>query len=453
MMKSLLRNRIKKLTLIIVFLAMVVYLLMHITYILRTDTDEKRNLMGFYAEEDNSLDYVFIGSSTLWASINPLIIYRESGIKSYNIATSAQNPASLRYLIQEARKTQQKAKYVIDISNFMYDDFVWDEQNEGSIRRVTDGLKYSINRTLACYRLSKNRDNKEYYYFDLLKYHSEYRNMLKNIDHITFEKSNENKGYLYNDTVEAIECYWDKTNENEQKIDVIAEQELIKLLEYCRKEKLSVEFIIPLSTVFSIEKCNYIQKIVYSYGYDLIIFNNHINEMKINFLTDFYNAGHTNISGANKVSIFWANLHEKKNKTNDGEWKLLSDVMNNKMEVSLKKISERKYFGDISATYSQIDNCKIKFTNTTTHSCNVEYAWYVSEKNNDKYDCIYQEWYTNNDSFEFTANINKTYLVTAFIRLEGDQESTKYKDVLLIRYNNDEKKWETLGSNIDNEKE
>ncbi len=45
---------------IVLFFIILWWVIVHITYILRNDTDEKENLMGFYAEEKNSLDAVFI---------------------------------------------------------------------------------------------------------------------------------------------------------------------------------------------------------------------------------------------------------------------------------------------------------------------------------------------------------------------------------------------------------
>ncbi len=155
---------------IVLFFIILWWVIVHITYILRNDTDEKENLMGFYAEEKNSLDAVFIGSSTMWASLNPLVMYNERGFTSYNIATSAQRPSSLKYLIKEAQKYQSDALYVIDVSNFVYDQSVWEEQNEGSLRRVTDGLKYSWNRFLCNYEQIKGKSNKISYYFDIIKY-------------------------------------------------------------------------------------------------------------------------------------------------------------------------------------------------------------------------------------------------------------------------------------------
>ena len=74
----------------IIVIIVVLYFTVHITYVLREPTLEKINLMGFYAEEANSLDAVFIGSSTLRSSINPVELYKDFGITSYVIATSSQ---------------------------------------------------------------------------------------------------------------------------------------------------------------------------------------------------------------------------------------------------------------------------------------------------------------------------------------------------------------------------
>lgn len=225
------------------------YLLIHITYVLRNDTDEKENLMGFYAEKEDSLDVVCIGSSTMWCSLNPIVMFEGGGVKSYTIATSAQRPSSLKYLAKEAQKYQPNAVYVIDVSNFMYDYSTWEEQNEGSLRRVTDGLKYSWNRFWCNREQIQGKEDKLSYYLDIVKYHSEYRNFFKNIHHWNFEKESVTKGWLYNDDVESCSYADTKKSVNSMtRIDEDAEKELRVLLDYCEKSGGEYLFVFPMTS-------------------------------------------------------------------------------------------------------------------------------------------------------------------------------------------------------------
>ena len=54
---------------------------------------------GFYAEEKNDIDVLFLGSSNCFCTINPLVLYKEYGIAAYNFASSSQPmDISLHYL-------------------------------------------------------------------------------------------------------------------------------------------------------------------------------------------------------------------------------------------------------------------------------------------------------------------------------------------------------------------
>ena len=48
------------------------------------------NVNGFYAEEENSVEVLFIGSSTMFCTADPLVLYEEYGIASYDFGSSAQ---------------------------------------------------------------------------------------------------------------------------------------------------------------------------------------------------------------------------------------------------------------------------------------------------------------------------------------------------------------------------
>lgn len=176
----------------IIVIIVVLYFTVHITYVLREPTLEKINLMGFYAEEANSLDAVFIGSSTLRSSINPVELYKDFGITSYVIATSSQRPSALLYFLKEAQKLQKDAVYVLDINLVRHDLEVWNEQNEGSLRHITDGMKYSYNRVLCINDIVPQR--KIEYLFDIVKYHDNIKTQL-NWNDWNFERNNPWKGF------------------------------------------------------------------------------------------------------------------------------------------------------------------------------------------------------------------------------------------------------------------
>ena len=80
------------------------------------DETERRShqVKGLYLEPADSLDVLFVGASHVHAAISPMEIYRQSGIWSYNIATSGQPmPLSCEWL-KTALKRQSPKVVVLD---------------------------------------------------------------------------------------------------------------------------------------------------------------------------------------------------------------------------------------------------------------------------------------------------------------------------------------------------
>ncbi len=444
---------------IVLFFIILWWVIVHITYILRNDTDEKENLMGFYAEEKNSLDAVFIGSSTMWASLNPLVMYNERGFTSYNIATSAQRPSSLKYLIKEAQKYQSDALYVIDVSNFVYDQSVWEEQNEGSLRRVTDGLKYSWNRFLCNYEQIKGKSNKISYYFDIIKYHSEYRNFFHNISHWNFEKENTSKGWLYNDSVEAVSYTWNQNFGDhlpwqgdgnifykEMGLDFsVASDELIRKQyteEYliwandAAKKLLNNDFLGEGPTIspcylmnYLFEECGwkgneYMQKMTYEMKKFPVISSDYLNIYKIDneFVHDVPEKYLNEFNEIMSIQYYWRNHF------------LYKEYIENMNRP-------QNYIEEIKVKVDNIENDEITFINNTASSQSLVYAWYVNEKKGEDYECIYSQWYTTENNFKYQFSQDKEYSITAFVKGSENENLFKYKQVGVINYDHKKNKW------------
>ena len=64
-------------------------------------------IRGFYQEEKDSLDFVFVGSSQLYAHIAPAVLWRDYGITSYDFAANEQPLWISYFYIKEALKTQK----------------------------------------------------------------------------------------------------------------------------------------------------------------------------------------------------------------------------------------------------------------------------------------------------------------------------------------------------------
>lgn len=437
-----------------IFLAIVGYLIIHLTYVLRPNISEKQNLMGFYAEEENSLDVVFIGSSSLWTSVNPLTIWSQKGIASYVIATSAQRPSSLLYLLREAVKYQKNAVYFLDISTLKYEEELWKQQNEGSLRRVTDGLKYSWNRIQCNWEQTKGKEDRLSYFFDIIKYHSEWKNLYSNLSHWNFKLENKYKGYMLKDVFEPVVDTWKV--EEVRPISSEAETVLKRLLNYCKEKQLPVEFTLAVSTGTSYGMSQYLKKIVESYGFELLIFNEYTKEMGINYSYDFMDAGHLNVGGAEKATTFLANyiaekyqIKDKRKETEYKSWNLYAEQMKEKVNEAVQKIIENSewYIGAVKVAHEVINGNTILWKNQTESPASLEYAWYVYESTNNGFERIETQWYRKEADFSYVFEPGKKYQITSFVRCIEKTEIVKYKVVAEVWYDTTQAQWIIQPSN------
>ncbi|MCQ2497624.1 MAG: hypothetical protein MJ133_01450 [Lachnospiraceae bacterium] len=179
---------------IIIFLLGAGYLFLHITYATRDNLSHTgRNMTGFYAENDNTVDVVIIGTSSTFSAYAPMLLWEEYGITSYDLCTNMMFEDAMQFAIYECMKTQSPEVMVIDLASFLFgctaESF---EGNDKVIRYNTDGYKNSINRKHLIDTIVQDENERWQYYFDLMYYHKHGEIKLENWN---YSRSNPNKGY------------------------------------------------------------------------------------------------------------------------------------------------------------------------------------------------------------------------------------------------------------------
>lgn len=128
----------------------------------------------FYGLEKDTLDYVCIGSSHAYCTVNPLEIWDESGLRGFTLATQEQPlRASYHYLV-EAFKTQSPK--VVFLEGFMG---YTTSKSEAALYSATDSMRLSLNKVQMINALVEP-DQRAYYYFNILKYHSRWKEITMN---------------------------------------------------------------------------------------------------------------------------------------------------------------------------------------------------------------------------------------------------------------------------------
>lgn len=129
-------------------------------------------LNEFYALEDNTLDYICVGSSHMYCSVNPLEVWSHKGAAGFVLATQQQPLMASYYYIKEALKTQSPK--VVVVEGWM--GSAEDSHDSAVYYDALDPLKPSRNK-LQMIRDMIPKGERKAYYFSLLKYHSRFLGM------------------------------------------------------------------------------------------------------------------------------------------------------------------------------------------------------------------------------------------------------------------------------------
>lgn len=292
---------------IILFMGILLFLLRSVSYIVRTNGDAKGRFAGFYAEEENSIDVLMIGSSTVGTSFCAPYMWEHYGFISYPLSSNSQRPKAIKYLIEEGLKYQKPALIVIEMRTFIADDEEL-ATDEAHIREVVDNMEYSWHRIETINALADHFDDKWPFYIDLLKYHSNIGMLARTEQwkYYDYNTKSKEKGFLIKNHVEQfrIEDTPDLYTENRVAIPMNQEEVLRDLLEYLKDNNLEALFVVsPRAGLEDYEAMmNYCADIVEEAGFGFLNLNYKYSEMEFDYKSDMDDGAHTNVWGALKCS-------------------------------------------------------------------------------------------------------------------------------------------------------
>lgn len=296
------------------FLSIFSYLFIHITYLLRPISADRKIISGYYSEPDYSLDMLYIGGSACFMYWAPIEAYKQYGITSYSLGFGSMDPKVLKTALKEALRTQSPSLIVIDARPFQYGGA--EAISELSMRNYADSVQYSwdrmriVNQLVPSKLILADSADKASFLLDIIKYHTRWTEL----DHMSWnliDNKNKNKnmgfsivekfGYL-----KEIGC--SQITEEAQLTDALNEI-FIDLLEYCSSLDAQVLFVTNsyLEQPEDRMKYNYIKRIISGYGNISYINTNDYNQhMGLDYSKDFIDINHVSIFGAEKFTGFLA---------------------------------------------------------------------------------------------------------------------------------------------------
>jgi len=136
----------------------------------------------FYEMRENSIDVLFLGSSVAMNAFSPMEIYKEYGIRSFNLGSEQQSPFLSYFWLKEALRSQLPEIVVMD-ARFCYNyrPHTVINTEEGLTRKSLDQMRLSPVKIQAIHELcSMDSSHSELsYYLPNIRYHDRWKQLEK----------------------------------------------------------------------------------------------------------------------------------------------------------------------------------------------------------------------------------------------------------------------------------
>ena len=271
----------------------------------------RQRVKGFYEEDKQSLDIVYIGASDVYSDIAPGYTYERDGLTSYIFATQANSIRNYKSQLKNVLSRQTPSLIVIELNGALYgDDGEFNE--EASLHNYGDNVPLDF--TKAEWIAQSVKDNKAEYLFPIIKYHELWSDLSADQLYRDTVRDDQKRGYNYLKGMLNWTIVYPSPKPSlnsklaasaDQKLPLKEEDEaaLRELLEYCRSENLdNVVFtrfphIVTEKTFDRFKRSNTAGDIVAEYGYDYLNFERDFALTGLQEKHDFYNEDHLNIYG------------------------------------------------------------------------------------------------------------------------------------------------------------
>lgn len=292
-----------------VIILLLITMTLNSIFIIKTNHREKL-LEGIYANTEDQLDVVLLGSSHMNSGISPNALWNQHGITSFNYATGGQPIDVTYYILKDVLKNHKNPIVVVDLYYLgLTDKF----GAEGYVRSALDNLKFSFNKVDAIIN-STPRNQWLNYLFPIFKYHDRWKELTKN--DFEFDPSN---AYYEKGFDAGIDEYGKENTSDPSTTGMVdlppkSEEYLNKIIDLSKKEGFKLIFTATPhdynSTATSdhwekepAKMFNKVAEISKDNNIPFINYNQMMDEMGFDFKTDMFNTGHLNVSGAEKITL------------------------------------------------------------------------------------------------------------------------------------------------------
>ena len=272
-----------------------------------TDLVEGSMLSQYYRESGNH-DVIFIGDCEVYANFTPMEMYREQGITAYVRGSSQQLIWQSYYVLKETLEYEIPKVVVLNVNAMRYSEPV----SEAFHRLTIDKMRWSDEKVGIIRASMMEEETFLSYVFPILRYHSRFDELTKeDFQYFLSTKDNTWNGHLVNQNVLPVESLPTKRVLADYAFGDICWDYLEQMRQLCQDNGVEL-ILIKAPSVYPYWYEEYdaqIQEYADKNGLAFYNFLDYVEQIGIDYQLDTYDEGlHLNLSGATKLSKFFANI-------------------------------------------------------------------------------------------------------------------------------------------------
>ncbi|MBD5545458.1 MAG: hypothetical protein HDR01_14755 [Lachnospiraceae bacterium] len=260
----------------------------------------------FYKQKENTIDVICLGSSHVFANIDPAILEEDYGIAAYDLAGSMQPMWNTYYCLKEALKYQKPSLIILDVFR-LTEGFTYSK--ESKVVKNTYGMRISMNKIKSIQESVEKKEDVLRHVFGIATYHDRYYELEEKDFQGGIRKDESYKGYYPLTEIQPQKQPRVSHIEETLPIEEKTKQYFYRILELAQKQDIPVLLINAPYCMTEDDKKVFNElesllqegvpgKVAY------LDFNRHYSEMGLDFSVDFADSEHLNQEGAKKMNKY-----------------------------------------------------------------------------------------------------------------------------------------------------
>lgn len=316
MKKRTIRNTVK----VILFLTIVAVLLVIISNVCIPDLLLKQQNLLYEEEPEDSIDIAFVGSSATYKFYDVMTIWNEYEVTSMCYFNDAMPYDFVIPLLEFIQERQDPEVYVIDLRHIITDEYklqyLGEYETDTQKAAFVDALNLLPNSWSKWELIADSvytEDEIYMYALSILFNHEAFVDGIGDLIQNNFNiEALDYKGnklvYSVNDLTDTYVDFDEIEEDETYTLTEDTTARLIELLEYCDENKINAFFTITpyvhSKGVVDEDIRREFGEVIAEYGYPYVDYRDQIEEIGLDFTTDFYDKTHANASGATKYTLY-----------------------------------------------------------------------------------------------------------------------------------------------------